>query len=286
VTGFVTNQYGKLRKVLLCEPRYYRLMPSNETAKAYLNRGQPLDMDLVHQEHQDLATVLTQVGAQVVWLEPQQHMPYQVFTRDLGVVTASGALLGQFTYAFRQAEVEAAIPVIEEAVPIWKRLPDRDDLRFEGGDFMYLDNHWAAVGVGARTTPGGARLVEEYMAEVGVEVTPLPIDHRYCHIDMIFNVVAERVCIACLELLPEKFVARLKTRGWQIVETTPEDVLRLLGNLLTLDCGLVLSPGHNARINGALRALGIDVVEIGMEETLKGGGGLHCLTFPLERDPA
>jgi len=284
--GFVTNQYGKLRKVLLCEPRYYRLMPCNETAKSYLDRGQALDINLVYQEHQDLSKALAQAGAQVIWIDPEEHMPYQVFTRDLGVVTAAGALLGRFTYAFRQAEVEAAIPVVEQMVPIWRRIPEQDGLRFEGGDFMYLDDRRAVVGVGARTTPGGARLVERHMAELGVEVMAVPINHDYCHIDMVLNIVAERVCVACLELLPEKLVSRLKNERWQIVETTPEDVLRLLGNLLALDCGLVISPSHNTRINGALRALGINVIEIKMEETMKGGGGLHCLTMPLERDPA
>ena len=286
MTGFVTNQYGKLRRVLLCVPRYYELMPCNETAKAYIGRGQQVDIDLVYQEHQDLGKGLAQAGAEVIWIEPDKHMPYQVFTRDLGVVTAAGALLGRFTYAFRQAEVEAAIPVIEKVVPIWKRTPAQDGLRFEGGDFMYLDDRRAVVGVGARTTPSGARLVQRHMAELGVEVMAIPIDHRFCHMDMVLNVVAERVCIACLELLPQDLVSRLKTERWQIVETSPEDVLQLLGNLLALDCGLVISPSHNTRINGALRALGIDIIEIGMEETLKGGGGLHCLTFPLERDPA
>ena len=285
MTPFVTNQYGRLRQVLLCEPRYFEFMPSNETAKAHLSKGETADIERVRQEHRNLAAAFAEAGAQVTWVEPHEDMPYQVFTRDLGVTTSQGVLLGRFTYPFRRGEVDAAVSVIEEAVPVWKRIPERDGVRFEGGDFMYIDDVRAAVGVGSRTTPAGAQIVKEFMAEIGVEVTPVPIAPEYCHLDMLFNVVTERVCVACLDLLPEGFVSQLRAERWEIVETAPEDTLKLLGNLFAVDNGVVISPSHNTRINAALEALGIEVIKVELEETLKGGGGPHCMTFPLKRDP-
>ena len=35
---------------------------------------------------------------------------------------------------------------------------------------------------------------------------------------MVFNVVAERVCVACLELLPKEFVAQLRRERWEMVD--------------------------------------------------------------------
>ena len=32
-----------------------------------------------------------------------------------------------------------------------------------------------------------------------------------------------------------------------------------------------------------MRALGLETIELDITEILKGGGGLHCMTFPLER---
>ncbi|WP_206537514.1 arginine deiminase family protein [Listeria aquatica] len=32
-----------------------------------------------------------------------------------------------------------------------------------------------------------------------------------------------------------------------------------------------------------MKELGLEVIEINLEEILKGGGGPHCMTFPLER---
>jgi N-dimethylarginine dimethylaminohydrolase len=284
--GFATTGYGRLRSVLLCKPTYYEFMPVNETAKSHLEKGEKLDRERAILEHQNLAEAIQSAGAEIVWVEPHKEMPYQVFTRDLGVTTARGALLGPFTFAMRRGEEDAASPFIEKAVPVWKKIPQQEGVVFEGGDFMYMNDHTAALGIGARTTPAGAEIVKQAMTEVDVEVINVPFDPRFCHIDMIFNVVAERVCVACVSALPEDFLTRLKAEKWQIVETTPEDVLALLGNLFAVDAGVVISPAHNKRINNALRALGVKIIEVELEELLKGGGGPHCMTFPLLRDPA
>jgi N-dimethylarginine dimethylaminohydrolase len=201
-------------------------------------------------------------------------------------VTAKGALLGPFRFPIRYGEEDFSIPFIEKRVPIWEVIPQEDDLVFEGGDFMYMDSQTVALGIGARTTPAGARVVQSKMQTLGVEVIPVEFDPRYCHIDMIFNVVGERVAVACPEALPEAFLSRLKTEKWNLVETTPEDVLNLLGNLLAVDVGVAISPANNHKVNAGLRALGVQVIEVELEELLKGGGGPHCMTFPLLRDPA
>jgi N-dimethylarginine dimethylaminohydrolase len=284
--GYATTGYGKLRSVLLCKPTYYEFMPVNETAKSHLAKGEKLDRERAFREHQNLVDALSATGANIVWVEARPDMPYQVFTRDLGATTALGALLGPFTFPIRQGEEDAAAPFIEKVVPVWKKIAPEPSVVFEGGDFMYMNDHTVALGIGARTTPKGAELVKQHMAEQEVEVIPVPFDPRFCHIDMIFNVVAERICVACVSALPADFLGRLKTEKWQIVETSPEDVLALLGNVLAVAPGVIITPTHNKRINTELRALGVELIEAELEELLKGGGGPHCMTFPLERNPA
>lgn len=33
-----------------------------------------------------------------------------------------------------------------------------------------------------------------------------------------------------------------------------------------------------------MRAYGLKVIEVDLKEILKGGGGPHCMSFPLERE--
>jgi N-dimethylarginine dimethylaminohydrolase len=46
----------------------------------------------------------------------------------------------------------------------------------------------------------------------------------------------------------------------------------------------VLTFADNTRVNEALKALGLEVLTPEITQILKGGGGPHCMTFPLLRD--
>ena len=54
-------------------------------------------------------------------------------------------------------------------------------------------------------------------------------------------------------------------------------------NVQALGNGRVLSLAQNKAINSAMYELGLEVIEVEITELLKAGGGIHCMTFPLER---
>jgi len=279
----VTNEWGRLRSVVLCRPEHFALQPINVIAASFIHKGDLPDPVQALREHDEFAKTLRALGVDIVWVTPDAGLPYQVFTRDIGVTTAQGVVLGAFREQVRRGEEQAAKAAIGDRVPIWHAMSVEPGVAFEGGDYMYVNEKQVALGVGARTTRAGADHIQTIAAALGVEIMPVEFDPKFLHLDMIFNVVGERVCTICKDALPDAFLGQIEKWGFETIDVSPEGVMDLNCNLLAIDEGRVVSPARNTSVNQRLRILGFDVIEVELVELLKGGGGPHCMTFPIER---
>jgi N-dimethylarginine dimethylaminohydrolase len=276
------NSHGVLRKVLLCAPDYFEELPISEIAHRSMDSGDKVDRALATTMHGELADALRSADIEVLWETPGEGHRWQVYTRDFGVNTPAGALIGKFKYEQRWGDEEFAIDALQEAgVDIAGRIAVG---AVEGGDSWLLDESTLVIGSGNRSTMRGIEQAAEIMKPLGVEVVPVEFLAKWNHLDMIFSVAAEKVCLFCEEGLPPGFAKYLRDAGWKMLPVPLDAVLQTGCNVLALGDDRVLSFAENPNVNEMLKAEGFTVLAPHLREFTKMGGGPHCLTFEVQRD--
>lgn len=278
---YVSDSWSELTRVLLCPPTHFSFQPINEITRKVLSEGQVADVTKMQREHESLAAAYEASGVKVETMTPAPGLPYMVYARDFGVCVAEGAVIGRFREPVRQGEelhyrqhlAELGVPVLGR---VWRGA-------FEGGDFWFLDPTTLVHGVLARSDFEGVACAAEILKPYGYDLTAVPVDSKNLHLDMCFNIVAEKTAVIAKDVLPDFFLAKLRKRRFDLIEIAPEGVFKHYCNIQALGLGRVLTFEANTEVNKALTARGLEVVTADLWETLKGGGGPHCMTFPLER---
>jgi N-dimethylarginine dimethylaminohydrolase len=279
----VDSETGALREVLLCRPEHYRWIPTNAVAVETLKSGAALDQAALAAQYGEMEAALGESGVACRYLEPDPHLPYQVYTRDSSFTTPWGPVVAQLFRPQRRGEV-AALAEFHRAAAVapWRWATAAS---LEGGDVHLVRPGLLVLGYsGERTHEDGARQCAGWFEAAGWRVRLVPFAEHFLHLDLLFCMVAEGIALACLDVLDEDLVAWLRTEGIELVPTSYREAMRLEGNVLALGNGRVLSSAHAEGVNRRLRAAGLTVLDPDLSLFARGGGGVHCMTCPLRRD--
>jgi N-dimethylarginine dimethylaminohydrolase len=276
------NAYGSLRTLLLCPPTYYRELEISEIAHRTVESGEGVDLSVAVPMHAGLARALAEAGIDLAWEEAHPDHAWQVYTRDFGVNTPAGVLIGKFRYEPRWGDEEFAIAALEKLGATIVGRVSRGAV--EGGDCWLLDESTLVIGAGNRSTLEGIQNAAELMKPHGIDVLPVEFDPAWNHLDMIFSVLAEKLAMYGEDGLPASYVGFLKDRGWRLIPLPEEQVMKTACNVLSLGQGRILSFAENETVNELLRAEGFELVAPPLREFTKMGGGPHCLTFEVRRE--
>jgi N-dimethylarginine dimethylaminohydrolase len=293
------NDVGRLRAVLMHRPgdelkivdpakRLDDIGAFGDPATGWYWRGNKVPpLEAMQKEHDGLVAALKAEGVEVVQLERNAMLPGKmksVYTRDSVIVVDGGAIVTRMGPPIRRGEERAVTQtLVHLGMPILRTIHGTGIM--EGGSFAFINPKTAVIGISSRVNEEGARQVEEVLKVMGVELIRVQLTGYRLHIDGAFVMIDVDTAIINPMQLPFWFLEKLKEMKIRTIEVHPDDGVSAINCIAVRPGRVIASDQMSERTLGALDKAGISVVAIPYENVYLGGGGIHCSTGPLVRDP-
>ena len=159
----------------------------------------------------------------------------------------------------------------------------------EGGDFIWLSDTKAAVGLGPRTNQNGIDQLRKILGNsVDLHVVPLPEPTHpddVLHLMSIISPLDKDLVLIYRPLMPVSFIQWLEQLGIKFIEVDEAEYLLMGCNVLATSPRSVIMLENLPGVQRNLQNAGCDVQTYkGIEISRKGEGGPTCLTRPLKRN--
>jgi N-dimethylarginine dimethylaminohydrolase len=236
-------------------------------------------------QHDALVKALRAEGVEVVFLEGAGGDRLKsCYTRDSAIAVKGGAIVSRLGPSIRRGEeLPVTRTLAKLGIPILRTIHGTGLV--EGGSFAWLNSRTAVIGRSIRVNEEGARQVEEVLRAQGVELIRVDLSGYDIHIDGAFVMVDVDTALVLAAALPYWFLEKLKELKIRAIEATPEDDPWVINCLAVRPRRLLMPPGASNRLLDRLAELGIEVVTVPYDKMSLNGGGIHCSTCPLVRDP-
>lgn len=293
----VSNDVGRIRSVLMHRPgvemgivdptkRIERIGSYGDLdAHWYFQSEDPPDIPGMQAQHDALVAALERRGVEVIHQEGigDRHLK-AVYTRDPLQMVKGGAIVNRMGTRIRRGEELATTRTLaRHGIPILRTISGTGVM--EGGTFAWIDDRTAVIGCGVRVNREGARQVGEVLASQGVELIVIDLVGYDIHIDVAFLMIDVNLALVNPMNLPYAFLQQLKDLGVHTIEITPEDDGWICNSLAVAPGELLMPEGASDRTLAELERHGVSWEVIPYDKVHLNGGGIHCSTTPLERDP-
>jgi N-dimethylarginine dimethylaminohydrolase len=243
----------------------------------------------MQRQHDALRAALESEGVEIIEVGGSAGDVKAVFTRDQAIAVNGGAIICRMGpvgadpgFGRRGEEAYITRVIAKLGMPILRTIHGTGLL--EGGSFCFLRSDVAALGLSFRQNEEAARQLEETLAVTGVRLLRVPLTGHALHLDGGIVMVDHATALINVTRLPYWFLDELTALGIQAVHCWPTETHSV--NCLAVRPGKVLISEGCPRTVERLHQAGVEAVELEYGEIRKNGGGIHCSTLPLVRDPS
>lgn len=269
------NEYGQLKQVVLCPPRYMRIEEIiNQTQVSYAEEN--IQVDVAMEQHRQLVDVLEKEGVKVELIPPDARFPEQVFTRDIAFTVGKKLFIGNMQTSIRKGEETVFQNLLDHQGIPYQSLTET----IEGGDVIIdQENIW--VGIGNRSSDAVMGELRQQLPDYRLHsIHFLP---QYLHLDCVFNPISRCEALIYPPAFPDASLALLASH-YDLIEVTEREQFQLCVNLISLGHKRVVTQPMYLHLNDQLEQRGFELVHVNISEIIKSGGGFRCITMPLIRE--
>lgn len=284
----IKNEYGRLKKVLMCSPKGYTKPTTAidwQTDAAIKNNTLPSVEELM-KEHDEFVSVLERHGTEIVYADIVPGAIDQMFTRDPYVAIDDNIMICNMKEVGRKKEI-AGIKKLLKKIDKSKVIHVPKDAIVEGGDVI-VHNDTIYVGQnGLRTDARGLEFVKKVFGDrydvVPINLQKSKIGKDILHLDCAFNPLSSNEALVFADGIHDKSMGRIRKR-FDPIGVSEEEQFELGTNVFGIGNKCVVAQKRHYRIIGALERKGFKVEQVELSKTAKLGGAFRCTTCPIERE--
>jgi N-dimethylarginine dimethylaminohydrolase len=259
--------------ILMCRPEHFGI---EYEINPWMHVAVSVDHARAVSEWEALHAAYVDAGETVELTAPVPHLPDMVFSANAAVLWRGRAVLSRFHHAERAGEEvhwRAALQRLGYRV-----LEVGPRHSFEGaGDALFVGDH-LFLGFGFRTDRAAHAEVASLL-EVDHSSLEL-VDPRFYHLDTCFCPLDEATALIAPAAFSAESLDLVRQRIPRLIEVPRQVAEGFACNAMPLS-GTVYSSTAAEALREPLLAAGFGLRTFAMDEFMKSGGGVRCLSLPL-----
>jgi len=258
-----------MKTIVICPPIIEYSAVDN---KKLHNINQPSDLTKALQQHEELRSVISESGCEVILISELPGHPNSVFTRDTSLVTPEGYVKLKMGLKSRRGEEDWMAQQLE-SLGVKRAGSISGNGTVEGGDVI-ITGSIAFVGHSKRTNEEGVNQLSVILNAMNFEVRSIEVPQPFLHLGGAMSILSPNEILCCQEIFPINYF-----NGFNRIEVPGDNFVT--GNVISLANHEVIAEKTNTSAIDILKQNGYHIHSLDLSEFIKGTGGPSCLILPV-----